>query len=440
MKKALLILAVLLVCISIPASGFTAKEKKGEKFADAYKRLMAEAGALPVDDEKQSQKKLKAYCDIAQWAARRYLWKESDAAYEEVLQSDPEHKEARRELDYMMFKDEWYQSIQAYKLDLEEGVKAGRAVWMGKFIPTEQMEALRAVERRKHGWDFNCKDVTQTFTIYSNLDPVMTHRIKRLTIQLWIAFHAEWGKFIPLKMAIKMPVFIAKDRDDFQVIVAKKMGYGSRAFGFFSPQTKMAFFHLYKGDYDTLAAVFAHELTHALSFRGMKQMSWPKGFWFVEGWSQYSEYSVWDNDTIRYGTIRMVDIPAFGGIKLPNKLERLQDAIYEGGIEPMEEFLDMSQRGFMSGEVGLHYAQAWALFYFLNHYDDCKYKAQFIKFLQLCCKGKSNADTFKKRFGLIEPIEKEFMEWLEDLEENYEKPERLKETPTTTPVEETDEQ
>jgi len=417
---AVLLITLLAVFASSAPAYARIKAKKGETFADTFKRISGETSSMPSSTAKEKKKKAAALLELAEWAAARYLWPESDAVYEKVLEIDPDNKDARKKLDYLKYGGEWRLLMDAFRDRLEENEKKGLVLWEGQFVPKKTMVAKRAKERKTVGWDFISKDITGPFIIYSKTDTCLNYRLKRLAVELWNAFNREWGRYIPLKKGGKLPVYIAADKKDYGVIVEKKVHHPPSTYAFFSFDTKDSFFYPESSDYNKLAALFAHELTHALSSLALKGLPWDFSFWFLEGWSQYSEFAVWDNDTIRYGTIRLV---------YADKIKELRDALSQGKLMPLEEMFDMGYNKFASGNTSLHYAETWGFFYFMHQYEDCKYKAKFMKFLKMCCKCKGGAKTFKSIFGNIAPIEKEYHKWT-----NEDRPVGAEERPIQAPL------
>lgn len=111
--------------------------------------------------------------------------------------------------------------------------------------------------------------------------------------------------------------------------------------------------------------------------------------WFNEGLAEYFGATTFDEA----GT------PAAGGLH-QGRLPDLQAALESKKLLPIEPLMLLDHEAFMKGEeVGLRYAQSWALVHWFKHGADPAAAGLFKTYTQAVVAGKTAADAWKQSFG-----------------------------------------
>lgn len=177
--------------------------------------------------------------------------------------------------------------------------------------------------------------------------------------------------------------------------------------------------HLYRTDADEDKRVMFHEVTHQL-FAETKDEGGERGGskgnnWVVEGIASYVE--TWNKDAHGHW------VP--GGNKKHPWLLEAKDFLEKNADWKLASFLPIEHDEFHKEPGrGLNYAMSQALCHFLMHFDDERYKEDFVKFIAVYYAGKARESSLFQYIQIEGPeakrgetLEKQFREYMAKLGE-----------------------
>lgn len=169
--------------------------------------------------------------------------------------------------------------------------------------------------------------------------------------------------------------------------------------GYFHPLLKKSLFYRQPDEANTLIVLY-HELFH--HFLDMYFDDAPQ--WFNEGHGDYFGPSVWNpKDKRMY-------------IKAnPWRLPAIQQAIRTGSYTPISKLLQMTQEEMYDRRtIGVNYAEAWSLVYFLWEYKGAKYAGLMRTYFQAMQKGLGLRRAYEAAFGRtdMKTLEKEWKDYM----------------------------
>ena len=325
---------------------------------------------------------------------------EARSEFEKVINLNSNHENARKELGYIKYKDQWLNKEECEEvLNKEKGLfKYG-----DKWLKQEEMEALRAKERLSVKWDFTHKIQTKVFTILTNIEDEEERR------GMFQAGDNVYDGFIQLftpylkkeKLQTKLPpitmhYFQASDQmikccQRRNIPVPSKYGFAMGNESFQAQDTN-------KTIDDSIGGVILHEGIHILDDKLITAMH-SEHYWIIEGFACYFE-SLQKKD----GKFILGERTDTWELRGPTKY-------YE-----LEKFCNFNREQWdkeiqQSGVFNIVYCQASALFRYFMQAENGKYKDKFIK--EVVIGHKSSSKDLARIFGFnsINDIEDKFIEF-----------------------------
>ncbi len=213
--------------------------------------------------------------------------------------------------------------------------------------------------------------------------------------------YAVYEKVFPKieKDDILFPVIVYKDNAEY---VAS--GSPPNTGGYFSPLVKKLVF-FWMGDakvQDTLMVLY-HETFHAFLDYYLEDATQ----WFNEGHGDY--FGAWKWDDANKKMMCRTNWWRLDGIKA---------AIRNGSFTPVKELLQMTQAEMYGRNVGVNYAEAWSIVYFMWNYANGKYAGVLRNYFFEMQKGSGIKRAYDNTFGKIDMrvFEDEWKRYTGDLE------------------------
>lgn len=197
--------------------------------------------------------------------------------------------------------------------------------------------------------------------------------------------YAVYEKVFPRieKDDLVFPVIVYKDQAEY-FAAGSPPGTG----GYFSPFVKKLVFY-WMGDnkvQDTLMVLY-HETFHAFLDYYLEDATQ----WFNEGHGDYFGAWKWDDA---------------GQRMLPRtnwwRLDGIKNAIRNGSYTPVKELLQMTQAEMYGRNVGINYAEAWSIVYFMWQYSNGKYAGVLRNYFFEMQKGSGIRRAYDNTFGKID--------------------------------------
>jgi hypothetical protein len=86
----------------------------------------------------------------------------------------------------------------------------------------------------------------------------------------------------------------------------------------------------------------------------------------------------------------------------PWRLQYIKGAIQRELTPSPDELMQMTQREMYSGNVGIHYAMAWSLVYFML--EEGSYAKILVRYFQALRRGKGTEEAYDETFGKIDML------------------------------------
>ncbi|MCE9583340.1 MAG: tetratricopeptide repeat protein [Planctomycetes bacterium] len=214
--------------------------------------------------------------------------------------------------------------------------------------------------------------------------------------------YAVYEKIFPkiLKDDLVFPVVVYKDTAEYMA-AGSPPGTG----GYFSPYVKKLVF-FWMGDakvQDTLMVLY-HETFHAFLDYYLEDATQ----WFNEGHGDY--FGAWHWDDARKAMVCRTNWWRLGGI---------QGAIKSDRFTPLKDLLQMTQAEMYNpASVGVNYAEAWSIVYFMWNYSGGKYAATIRNYFFEMQKGSGIKRAYDDTFGKMDmrTFEDEWKKYILSLE------------------------
>lgn len=338
LSLALSLPAILALSPEVPADrvitkdGRMIKPKKARKEGDHY-RLIFEHGEILVTDP-----------DLVQ----------SVEIEGDMSDYEPANEDERKKLEqgYVRYRGKWM-SKRVYESELRKEYETSKA----------RLEEMAAHSDWSNAWEKE----TKHFLFRSNTSP----EILDFYCDLLEEYYSQMDKRIGIKPTpemkrTKMVVNIYKSREEFQKLAEPS---GPNVLGFFSPlgQT-LNFYHNYEEPGES-EWVGLHECTHLLTY--LIDQQYRSQIWINEAVADY-----FGSATI---TLDKKGKPEIETGKLQtDRVLTVQQAIKDGTFTDLEKLFHLEKPEF----DGFQYAHAWSFVYFLNNYENGKYRKGFNKFFK----------------------------------------------------------
>ena len=124
-----------------------------------------------------------------------------------------------------------------------------------------------------------------------------------------------------------------------------------------------------------------HEAFHQYLHLAVDRAPW----WFNEGYAEYFGAATFDK--------------RWKATEGPVQTGRLRDLKAYPRIVSFEKIMMMGPREFMGGNVGLHYAQSWAMVHFFERSGNIEYKDVFDKYTAAILANKPAREAYDASFG-----------------------------------------
>jgi hypothetical protein len=267
-------------------------------------------------------------------------------------------------------------------------------------------ESFLAQKRKEYEgvpWSQRHKVSTRNFQIECN----STLQVARAYGELMELIRAELAKMFPsrIRRNLRAPIFIYASQEDF--MTEDDYGqFGGRGLGgyYVPPSQKIAAFHGTFGFTGTTFGVLCHEGTHY--YQGLVLESFDNcPIWLIEGLAVYFG----DGSTFEPQKKKI----AVGGIPR-DRLAHIQEKMAAKRHTPVPELVGM-RRGF-GGFSGSHYADSWALIYFLVRSEDKKGTKLMTEYwargIEEKLEKRHFIDLGKKYYGDVETLQKEYEKYI----------------------------
>ncbi len=265
---------------------------------------------------------------------------------------EPKNDDEREKLErgYVRYRGKWM-SKSAYRNLLRKEHEASR----------ERADAMAAYAK----WYSAPEIETKHFIIKTNTSPELAEYYEKLLEGYYKLMDKRVGiKPTPTMRRTKMKVNIYKSRGEFQ----EKTNVAPGVAGFFTPTGQsLNFFHNY-ADPTISNWVGLHECTHLLTYL-IDQQFRPQ-IWINEAVADY-----FGSATITEKKGKLTIEP---GRLQTDRVLTVQQALRDGEALGLERLFQLTKPEFHAFE----YAHAWSFVYFLNEYDDGRYRKGFNRFFR----------------------------------------------------------
>lgn len=419
------------------------------ELADLEKKL-SEAEAAPADDVERLRRSLQSRLDSANGSHASRLYKLAEACMKyglfshsyqlvnEVLDVDPDHRQARRVLQYTFdsrsktWLTNWEAKMRRTHFVTDEGwvAKRDKSKWdkglreyKGQWITQEEEKRIR--ERNPLAPYFV---ETEHFRVETNLGREkafeFAQRLEDFYDHFFEFFVGFWDQVAGARLLFNIPddsnkhvVQVFPSRVKYLDFVRMEKGNNEllvRSGGFWSSGDRKSFF-FWTDDPKETDNVLYHETTHQLLGETKKRSGYSQGnIWVVEGVAHYME--LWEKVNGRWRPGYRIDAPSMKAIRqflASNSSWSLASYVRLNH----EQFHEKSNRTF-------NYFMGGALSHFLLHYQGGIYREDYIQLLRAYYEGEMKEDSLPEYIHVegastpqetLATLEKQFREYMRDL-------------------------
>ena len=279
---------------------------------------------------------------------------------------------------------------------IDERLRRARAARESKDLEYEGVEWLERHKIRTRHFEVHCNSTYRVAKLYGDLMEIIRYELSKM-------FHS------PIVRVQRAPVFIYKSQEEF--LEQDDYGrWGGRGLGgyYIPPSQKIVAFHGTFGFTGTTFSVLCHEGTHYYEGLVLKDFR-NVPIWLIEGLAVYfGDGSTFDP---RKKKIRVGQIPR-------DRLVHIQEKMDAGRHTDVKTLVNMKRYG-RKPFTGSHYADAWALIYFLvNSGDSGKslLKAYWSTGIKRPLKAADFEALARKYFGSIDELDAEYVKYISSLE------------------------
>lgn len=403
-----------------------------------------------VYQEKLEQLKpddIDGYYQLGLWCLENKLEDQAKIQFNKVVELDPNHEGARKNLGYVKYKDKWLTRDEAMKT---QGYFKFEGQWV---TPKEREDRFLKELIKKLGppkgvldkpgadaetlpWDKAREKETDHFIVKTNLSIDALNDICFLLEYAYFNYQDLFG--CEQTKDQKLRVMVGKNSEEYKRIYydltgAKPPSYVAGALGYFMPaaQSKSKQDHLlifYQlSNFPPLTGVLQHECTHyAIRLMAKKYGRSHPLVWFDEGWATYCEANRLEGEKLVTNVINQ-------------RLARIKTALAKQthSTDPVEQayiklnvFINMSLAEHSANSV-ICYPEGWSLVYFLLNGQNGKYKPGLQAYMESWVKGKiiigkdyapqdkiGHLKLFEKCMGVpIDQLEEEWKEYISQLKQ-----------------------
>lgn len=365
--------------------------------------------------------------ELAQQASQE---KRPSLAYELVLEAareNPEHKQARRLLGYVRFRDAWHTPFEVKQLS------AGK-VWDEKFgwLPQQHLARYRQGERYWQGRWISAADdqsrrgdIQQGWRIETDHYDVTTNhsleegvRLARKLEQFYDVWQHVFVRYLSSEAEIarrfagrganfrdpkRHAVAYFRNRDEYIAALKTAQPQIGITLGIYFDNTQTAYF--FAGQ-EQAAGTLYHEATHQLfqeSRPVVRDVGRKENFWIIEAIACYMESLVEHEDYFALGGRNEGRVPAA-------RQRLLDDQFYVPLAELVRYGRDTLQR---DPQIAKLYSQSAGLATFLMHADEGAYRDPLVVYLEAVYTGHGEAQSLSQLAGKsYEALDREYREFL----------------------------
>lgn len=308
------------------------------------------------------------------WCLQNGLNRQATAAFQRVIDLNPEHAEARAALGYQRVGNAWI-----------------KGVW-----PTLESDH---------------------FLIYYNTPITLAQGSSRALESFHAGFVGAYcpplqfhvTRKIPVKLFNRRSEYLDHVKETFPQVAAKseQLEKVPRAFTETASQTILGYIEAGENE-SLLNTILIHETTHALmAMAREKPVSTPQ--WFEESFADYMACSRVGNGSVLLGQ-GVKDSPLFRG-----RMAEAREAVKNGRPFALRELLGMTEFNFADDRVGLMYAQSLSLLYYLVTREGANRPEAFREYVVAVTKGQGGLEHVERIFGVkVDELETRWAQFMRE--------------------------
>ncbi len=352
-----------------------------------------------------------AHWKVAEWCARHGLKALAERRADHILDKiDKKHDGANKLKGNVLIEGEWVDGKLAADFIKDREEKAKRAAELAKMGPRGQ-EVLRKLEGIDATFgkgtyeymDYGPKGSPYLLAIEKDQRVPAELRLEELgdvMTQLYKLYFSLYGEKYGLKEFddAVLVIWIYASEANY-----RKSGAPPKAAAHFEPMTgRIVVNNELQDPYGVLFHEGIHQLVdYSTRARGGRRNN---KFWFTEGVATYFEIFERRGANFLLGRTRPGQNPY---------LSTSKDLVRRERAMPLAEFIDLDYGAAQASNTTYsHYSQSWALTHFLNKFEDGKYLEKFEDYFKEEISGNGGPDTFKRIFGDLDALQKEWEEYI----------------------------
>lgn len=363
------------------------------------------------------EKDAAAQWKVVEWCDQHHLKEDGDARTDYILEKvDADHEGANTRKGNVKIEGKWVEAKLAAEFAKDAEAKKKRQEEIEKMGPRGKvvLEKLEILDQRfgKDSYsylDCNPKGSPYLLAIQKDKRVLADLRLDELgdvmtqLYKLWLELYGEKLQLTEFKDAVLVIWLYATEK------AYRDSGAPAKAAAHFEPMTGLI---IVNNELNDPYGVMFHEGIHQLvdystrMHHGYERMKYNK-FWFTEGIATYFEIFERRGDTFILGRTRPNNNPYLAQCK---DLVRREHLMHFGDFVNMD-YMAAQQ----SDNTYSHYAQSWGMTHFLHKYEDGKYLPKFEEYFKAEINGEGGPATFKRIFGDLDALEKEWMTFIDEL-------------------------
>ena len=320
--------------------------------------------------------------------------------------SDPKRDTRRTEVKRKRALPKFYRLLARKELSPSERKKLEKEI-AARLQRARQARESQDLEYEGVDWVDRYKIRTKNFEVHCN----STRRVARLYGELMEIIRFELSRMFHTRVVrnFRAPVFIYKSQEEFleQDFIGRWGGRGLG--GYYMPASqRVVAFHGTFGFTGTTFSVLCHEGTHYYEGLVLKDFR-NVPIWLIEGLAVY--FGDGSDFDAKKKKIKVGKIPR-------DRLVHIQEKMEAGRHTDVKTLVKMKRRG-RNPFTGSHYADAWALIYYLVHSGkegESLLKEYWSIGIQRALKRQDFENLAKKYFGSLEDLEKAYVKYISGLE------------------------
>ena len=334
-----------------------------------------------------------------------------------ALQANPDHKDIRKLLGFVQYKNEWRTPWEAEQLKKgyvdhprfgwmpEKNVKryeTGERFYGRKWISENEDQYFHQQDVRK-GWVIESEhyilrtnhSIEEGVRLSRKLEDL--YRAWKLLFYRYMASDAELaslfeGKSTP-KAGRKHQIYVFRDREDYTTNLVKELPNAGETIGLYMPQLQRCYFfsvdfNAHRRIREEADRTLLHEAAHQLfseTRRTSDQVATKDNFWIIEGIAMYMETLHSEGNYYVVG--------GTSDIRFQNAIDEVFE---EEFYVPLNLLVELGRPYFQSfPKLPEIYAQSAGLTHFLMHAENGAFRDATIHYLRLIYEGRDNPNTLQ---------------------------------------------